>query len=82
MVPHDAAQQTDGERIARLEEQVASLRNLLTEIRVEQRAMLDTLTRASGGLRVLLALGAIGAAVGVLRSLGTSVGSWLSQFHH
>lgn len=79
MTPHEPAAQVDGERIARLEEQVASLRSLLAEMRVEQRAMVETLTRASGGLRVLLALGAIGAGVGALRSFGASISSWLSQ---
>lgn len=79
MTLHESSAQVDGERIARLEEQVASLRSLLAEMRVEQRAMLETLTRASGGLRVLLALGAIGAGVGALRGLGASIGSWLSQ---
>lgn len=69
---------TENERIARLEEQVAALRALLTEMHAEQREMVETFTRVSGGFRMVLALGALGAAWGVLRT----VGAWISAGTH
>lgn len=70
---------TETERIARLEERMAVLLALLTEIRAEQKAMADTISRASGGLRVLLLLGGLAGAAGALRSLGGTVGGWLTH---
>ncbi len=58
----------DAERIGRLEERVAVVHALLTEMRAEQREMAETISRASGGFRVLLLLGGV---VGLLRAAGT-----------
>jgi hypothetical protein len=63
---------SDAERIGRLEERVASVHGLLTEMRAEQREMAQTISRASGGVRVLLLLGGV---VGLLRAAGT----WLQH---
>lgn len=81
--------QPDAERIVRLEEQMRGALALLAEIRADQKdhaGRLDDLARlvagASGGLRVLVLLGAIGAAWGTLRAFGVSVGGWLSAGAH
>lgn len=72
----------DGERIARLEERMTVLHALLTEIRADQKAMADTIASASGGLRVLLLLGGLAGAFGVLRGFGGSLAGWLSHDGH
>ena len=63
---------SDAERIGRLEERVAGVHALLTEMRAEQREMAQAMSRASGGLRVLLFLG---GAAGVLRAAS----AWLAH---
>jgi hypothetical protein len=80
MAPAEPPVSSDAERIARLEERLGSAMDLLAAIRADQRehvARLDALTRlvagASGGLRVLLVLGAISAAWGVLRAFGIAL---------
>lgn len=70
---------SDAERIARLEERMAVLHALLTEIRADQKAMADTISRASGGMRMLVLLGGLAGAVGALRSLGVALGAWLTH---
>lgn len=65
------------ERVARLEERVGSVLTLLGEIRERQTDMADTVARASGGLRVLLLLGGLAGAAGVLRS----VQGWVEKLH-
>ena len=65
------------ERIARLEERMGSLIGLLDEIRTDQKALADTVARASGGLRVLLLLGGLAGAVGAVRGvLGWATAVW------
>lgn len=71
---------SDGERIARLEERMAALHALLTEIRADQKAMADTISRASGGLRVLLLLGTLAGAAGVLRGTAAGIGAWIGAW--
>jgi len=68
---------SEAERIARLEERMAAVHVLLAEIRADQRAMADTISRASGGLRVLLLLGSLAGAAGALRAVVGAVGAWL-----
>jgi hypothetical protein len=73
---------SDAERIARLEERMAVLHALLTEIRADQKAMADTISRASGGMRVLLLLGGLAGTLGVLRGIGASFAAWLTHGGH
>ena len=73
---------SEAERIARLEERMAALHALLTEIRADQKAMADTISRASGGLRVLLLLGSLAGAAGALRGGFALVSAWLSHNGH
>lgn len=54
---------------------------LVSEIRADQRAMADTIARASGGLRVLMLLGALAGAAGALRGLVAVVAGWLPHGH-
>lgn len=65
------------ERVARLEERMTSLIALLDEIRTDQKALSDTVARASGGLRVLLLLGGLAGMVGAIRGiLGWATALW------
>jgi hypothetical protein len=73
--------QTDGERIARLEERVGLVHALVTEIRADQKQMADAVARASGGLRVLMLLGGLAGAVGALRGLAALVAGWMPHGH-
>ncbi len=57
------------ERIARLEERIGLMQVLLEEIRSDQKAMADTVARAGGGLRVVLLLGGLAGAAGLLRGI-------------
>ncbi len=57
------------ERVARLEERMVLVHGLLTEIREQQKDMADTIARASGGMRVLLLLGALAGTLGTLRGV-------------
>lgn len=65
------------ERVARLEEHMALLHALLTEIREQQKDMADTIARASGGLRVLLLLGGLGSIAGALRGIAAWTTGWM-----
>ena len=73
---------TEAERIARLEERMAAVHALLAEIRTDQKAMADTISRASGGLRVLLLLGSLAGAAGVLRAAAAGLLGWASHNGH
>ena len=73
------AAESDGERIARLEERMAALHTLLAEIRADQKAMADTISRAAGGLRVLLLLGSLAGAAGALRGAAAGLAAWISH---
>ena len=64
------------ERIARLEERMGLVQALLEEIRGEQKAMAETIARASGGLRVLLLLGVLAGVACTLRGIA----AWASGF--
>lgn len=57
------------ERVARLEERLASVHALLMEMREQQKDVADTIARASGGMKVLLLLGGLAGAVGMLRGV-------------
>lgn len=80
---------SDSERITRLEEQMRGALALLADIRADQKdhvSRLDALTRllagAAGGLRVLLVLGAISAAWGVLRAFGIALSDLVGRGGH
>ena len=65
------------ERVARLEERMTSLIALLDEIRSDQKALADTVARASGGVRVLLLLGGLAGLLGTVRNLvGWAAALW------
>jgi len=72
---------TDQERIARLEERVGLVHALVSEIRADQKEMADAISRASGGLRVLMLVGGGAGVAGVLRALATLVAGWLPHTH-
>ena len=72
---------TDQERIARLEERVGLVHALVTEIRTDQKQMADAIAGASGGLRVLLLLGALAGVAGAVRGAASLAGNWLSPAH-
>lgn len=72
---------TDQERIARLEERVGLVHALVSEIRADQKEMADAISRASGGLRVLMLVGGLAGVAGVLRALATLVAGWLPHTH-
>jgi len=72
---------TDQERIARLEERVGLVHALVTEIRTDQKQMADAIAGASGGLRVLLLLGALAGVAGAVRGAAALAGNWLSPAH-
>lgn len=55
-------------RVARLEERMVAVHALVAEIREQQRDVADTISRASGGMKVLLLLGGIAGAFGALRA--------------
>lgn len=57
------------ERVARLEERLSAILPLLDEIRVEQKAIGNTIARASGGFRMLIMLGGVVGAAGALHKL-------------
>jgi hypothetical protein len=65
------------ERVARLEERMASVHGLLTEIREQQRDMSEIVARASGGFRVLLLMGGLAGAFGALRGIA----GWVDKLH-
>jgi len=77
----DLAPLTFVERVARLEERMATLLALLDEIRRDQKALADTMARASGGFRVLLLLGGLAGLVGAARTLALWVGGVVSPGH-
>ena len=69
------------ERVARLEERMALVHGLLTEIREQQSDMADTIARASGGLRVLLLLGGLGSIAGALRGIAAWTSGLMPHAH-
>lgn len=69
------------ERVARLEERMASVHLLLTEIREQQRDMAETVARASGGFRVLLLLGGLAGLFGALHGLANWVAGLVPHNH-
>jgi hypothetical protein len=71
----------DRERVARLEERVGLVHALVSEIRADQKDMADAISRASGGLRVLMLVGGLAGAVGALRGLASLVGGWVPHGH-
>jgi hypothetical protein len=72
----------DTERIARLEERMTVVLGLLAEIRQEQKEMADTISRASGGMRVLLLLGGLAGLAGTARALVGASSAWLAHGGH
>jgi hypothetical protein len=72
-----AAPASDQERIGRLEERIGSLLTLVAETRQDQKAMAETVARASGGLRVLVLLGGLAGVAGLARAVTTWAGGWL-----
>ncbi len=60
--------ETDAQRIVRLEEQVAAVRQQIGELREEQRQHAETIARAVGGVKMLAILSALGGAVTLLRT--------------
>ncbi len=72
----------DAERIARLEERMTVVLGLLAEIRQEQKEMTNTISRASGGMRVLLLLGAIAGLAGAARAVIGATSAWLAHGGH
>jgi hypothetical protein len=74
--------ESDGERIARLEERVGVVHSLVMEIRSDQKELAEVVARASGGLRVLMLLGGVAGAVGALRGLGALLGGWVLPHGH
>ena len=76
-----ATTDTDQARIARLEERVGLVHALVTEIRAEQKEMAGAIAGASGGLRVLMLLGALAGVAGALRGGVAIVAAWMSHTH-
>jgi hypothetical protein len=72
---------TDQERIARLEERIGLVHALVAEIRTDQKEMADAISRASGGLRVLMLVGGLAGVAGVLRALAALVAGWVPHAH-
>jgi hypothetical protein len=70
---------SDNERIARLEERMTLVHLLLTEIRIEQKQMAETIARANGGFRVVLLLGGLAGMAGTARAVSAWLSSWLQQ---
>ncbi len=68
---------TDQERIARLEERIGSVHALVAEIRQDQKAMADVISRASGGMRVLVLVGGLAGLAGVARAIAAWAAGWL-----
>ena len=66
----------DRERVARLEERVGLVHALVSEIRADQKEMADAISRASGGLRVLMLLGGLASVFGAVRGLAAIVAGW------
>ena len=66
----------DRERVARLEERVGLVHALVSEIRADQKEMADAISRASGGLRVLMLLGGLAGVFGAVRGLAAIVAGW------
>jgi hypothetical protein len=54
---------------------------LVAEIRTDQKEMADTISRASGGLRVLMLVGGLAGAVGALRGLSALIAGWVPHGH-
>jgi hypothetical protein len=71
----------DRERVARLEERVVLVHALVSEIRVDQKEMADAISRASGGLRVLMLIGGLAGVVGAVRGLAALVADWVPHEH-
>ncbi len=69
------------ERIARLEERMALVQALLEEIRRDQRDMGEIIARASGGMKVLLLLGALAGLAGTLRGLANWAAGLVEHSH-
>ena len=76
-----ATTDTDQARIARLEERVGLVHALVTEIRAEQKEMAGAIAGASGGLRVLMLLGALAGVAGALRGIAAIVAAWIPHTH-
>jgi len=70
---------SDAERIARLEERMGVVHALVAEIRSDQKEMADAISRASGGLRVLMVIGGLVGLVGALRAVAGVVAAWVSH---
>ncbi len=66
-----------GERVARLEERVGLVHALVSEIRADQKEMADAVSRASGGLRVLMLIGALAGVFGAVRGLAAIIAGWM-----
>ena len=66
----------DNERIARLEERAASHEAFQAEMRDGLREIRDFMSRANGGLKVILWIGTIFVSGGIL----SRAVSWLAQF--
>ncbi len=77
----DTTTDTDQARIARLEERVGLVHALVTEIRAEQKEMAGAIAGASGGLRVLMLLGALAGVAGALRGIAAIVAAWIPHTH-
>jgi hypothetical protein len=71
----------DRERVARLEERVGIVHALVAEIRADQKDMADAISRASGGLRVLMLVGGVAGVFGAVRGLATLVAGWVPHAH-
>jgi hypothetical protein len=71
----------DRERVARLEERIGMVHALVSEIRADQKEMADSISRASGGLRVLMLVGGLAGAVGALRGLAALIAGWVPHEH-
>ena len=67
----------DRERVARLEERVGLVHALVAEIRADQKEMADAISRASGGLRVLMLIGGLAGVFGAVRGLSALVAGWI-----
>lgn len=68
------------ERVARLEERMATQIGMLDEIRRDQRELADIVARASGGFRVLMILGGLTGLLGAARHLVGWAGSLWPHF--
>lgn len=66
-------------RVARLEERVGTVHTLLTEMREEQKAIIGTIARASGGFRLLLLLGGLGGILGAAKGVVAWASGWVSH---